>query len=231
MAQEKPIRNYVLPLVEVSKYAGGLKMEQFHGTCFLVGDKGYALTNKHLLGTSGKNMLCAMVIDGENRWRGKLVLESESHPEEDLAILKLSDIDYGSFMKVSDRSEHSSFTYMQWSYPDEIVQELVENNKVLMRPDLVYLEGYVRRRITDIQLDGIKGRSFYELSEPGTIGCSGSPVLAKNNTGQDWMLIGVFVGNRSTTFREELSSVGYAVRMDAVKEWVPRIAKVRLTEL
>ena len=46
--------------------------------------------------------------------------------------------------------------------------------RVLLRPDLVYTQGYVRRRLSNLPLDGIRGQQFFELSEAAGPGSSGA---------------------------------------------------------
>jgi len=43
-----------------------------------------------------------------------------------------------------------------------------------LRPDLVYTQGYVRRRLSNLPLDGIRGQQFFELSEAAGPGSSGA---------------------------------------------------------
>ena len=95
-----------------------------------------------------------------------------------------------------------------------------------LRPDLVYYEGYVHRRMTDIPLDGIRGSHFYEVSTVAGAGCSGGPIVAKNAAPNEWKVFGVYVGERigvdSLTDRPR-RSVGYAARLDAITDWYPKI--------
>jgi hypothetical protein len=229
MDSDPLIRDYVLPLIEAHKTQEGYGFVKFHGTCFLIGSGGFALTNAHLLGAEGSNVLGALKVkDGE--WKMHTVIQSEVHPSEDVALLKLADISGKSFLRLSSSPESSSFRYMQWSYPEEVVNELVEHGKVLNRPDLVYLEGYIRRRLSGLPLLGIRGSSFYELSEPGTVGCSGSPIIDRNG-GPTWKVTGIFVGNRRTQIDNGYNAVGYAVRTESLAEWASYIIGKNVAEL
>lgn len=95
-----------------------------------------------------------------------------------------------------------------------------------MRPDLVYNEGYIRRRYTG-ELPVIFGRSFYELSEVAGSGSSGAPICKLNISPlfgfikpSAWDVIGIYVGEK---INDRGTSVSYAVREDAFRHWSPEI--------
>ena len=77
----------------------------------------------------------------------------------------------------------------------------------------MYLEGYVRRRISGLELEKIPGMQFFELSESGGPGCSGAPVIKRPPTGP-WQLIGICVGDRQE------GAYAYAAREDGFREWL-----------
>jgi hypothetical protein len=93
----------------------------------------------------------------------------------------------------------------------------VAGNQVVVRPDLVYNEGYVRRRYTG-ELPAIYGTSFFELSEVAGTGASGAPVC--KITAPAWDVIGIYVGEK---INDRATSVSYAVRVESFRSWVPEI--------
>lgn len=42
-----------------------------------------------------------------------------------------------------------------WGYPLDVTNELDDGNHVTPRPDLIFSEGHIRRRLTDIKFRGI----------------------------------------------------------------------------
>jgi hypothetical protein len=111
----------------------------------------------------------------------------------------------------------ASERYRLFGYPDDATYELLDGNKALMRPDLVYNEGYIRRRYVS-PLPSVEGTAFYELSEVAGSGASGAPVC--KFTHPVWEVIGIYVGER---INERATSVSYAVREQAFRNWVPKI--------
>jgi hypothetical protein len=115
-------------------------------------------------------------------------------------------------------------------YPENLLYEVVEADAVIPRPDLIYTQGYIRRRISS-ELPGLKGNAFFELSEIASDGCSGSPVL-RMQAGQDslWYVVGVYVGQRTIEGSDPVR-MAYALREEAVRDWVPDLAGISLYEL
>lgn len=217
---EQYLRDYILPLVEISVHDDGFDYEAFHGTCFLIGSDGFAVTSAHLLGVLPGNCLAALVVES-GLWRAHIIEKFEEHPVEDVAILKLKGMKRRSFLRISENSEYSSCAYRQLAYPEDAESELVIDDRVVHRPDLIYLEGYIRRRVSNMDLP-LRGGLFYELSEPGSVGCSGSPIIDKKG-GDLWNVTGVYCGNRIANHGSVYFGVGYAVRSDAIADWTPAI--------
>lgn len=221
MSSEQNIRDYVLPLVEAQNTTGGWIFAKFHGTCFLIDNCSLALTNKHLLGAEQGNRLGVLTISKENSWEFHAVVSEHPHPEEDVAVIKFDKALSlePSFLAVSQNMEFSSCEYMQWVYPEDATNELVVDDRVVFRPDLIYLQGYIRRRVYTND-----DRCVYELSEPATTGCSGSPIINQNSRGSvNWQVIGIYFGNRKTTYDGYDITVGHAVISDAICNWVESI--------
>ena len=103
-----------------------------------------------------------------------------------------------------------------WGYPEDIAQELEGQGRVIERPELIYAEGYIRRRISQHAFPGIRGTQLFELSEVVGPGCSGSPIYI--NRKPFWDVIGIYIGER---LNERSTSVAYAIREDVFRDWVP----------
>ncbi len=118
---------------------------------------------------------------------------------------------------MSNSFENAACKYRLFGYPDDTTFELVVGNQVTMRPDLIYNEGYIRRRYTG-NLPVIQGTSFFELSEIAGTGASGAPVF--KFTHPVWEVIGIYTGEK---INDRATSVSYAVREEAFRDWKPDI--------
>lgn len=221
--QGDAIRDYVFPLFEVEQQdASGLRAGRFLGTGFFVGQRNLALTAAHVLRSTQLPVAVALV-DGDSGWRALAVRASEEHPTEDVAVMMIEPPTPGgswvSMVRWSTDWVGSSLPYHLWGYPEDAAYELVEGDQAVLRPDLVYSEGHIRRRLSGIPLPMIQGSKFFELSDVAGAGCSGSPVLHRR-PGQMWELVAVYVGER---VNERATSVGYAVRIEEIGEWVPEL--------
>ena len=145
------------------------------------------------------------------------MISSERHPTEDVAILKLTDGIWKSFFRFSDQWEGSGGKYCMFGYPEDAAYELEFGGTVTARPDMIYTEGYIRRKISH-SIHAIYGTSFFEVSDVAGPGCSGGPIF-KPGSGI-WDVIGVYVGEK---INDRATSVAYAVRADAFVDWVPSI--------
>jgi S1-C subfamily serine protease len=221
--QSDLIRDYVFPLGRFEPDGGGLRFAEFLGSGFLIGDRGFALTASHVV--SEVERVGAMFVLPNTEWRALAVLQVERHPIEDVAVIRLEAGPWHSFIQLSGEWTGASSEYLAWSYPDDVLRELVAAGRVVMRPDLVYTQGYVRRRLSSVPLDGIRGREFFELSEAAGPGSSGAPIIRRPlRRGAAWDLIGIYVAERSSRAREGATiTVGYAVREDAVRDWRPEM--------
>ena len=216
--QSDAVRDFVFPLIELTPAGKNEVKASFLGSGFFIGEENLALTAAHVM--RNVQAPAILMLEGTN-WRQFAVLEYEEHPTEDVAMLRLSPPGEGRSWRsiCTDHAQWagSSLPYALWGYPEDAAREIVENGHAKVRPDLVYSEGHIRRRMTDIQLPGVKGRSFYELSGPAGAGFSGSPVFQKTAS-FDWNLIGVYVGERIT---DSHGGVGFAARVSDLSDWVP----------
>ena len=215
--QSDRVRDYVFPLCTGEKSPDGISFKRFLGSAFLIGQNAYAMTAAHVIHSINEDVF-AMFIDENNQWLGFKVIESEIHPEEDVAIIKTECQSLKSFFCLNNEFETQSQQYKQFAYPDDMMYELSDFGKAIGRPDMIYLQGYIRRR-TNHPIPNMRGKSFFELSQIGGSGCSGSPVF-KIDKLKKLRVMGIYVGER---LNERGTSVSYAVREDAIREWSPRL--------
>lgn len=215
------IRDYVFPIVTINENDG---IERFLGTGFLIGNKAFGLTAAHVINGFDKKKLAALFVR-DNKWIYHWIVDTEIHPSEDVALIKLNLDKMPSIFELEYKDDFSSCRYSLWGYPEDVAQELHAHGSVLTNPDLIYNEGYVRRRISH-NFDAFKGGEFFELNEVAGAGVSGGPVY-KGRPHQSWLVIGIYIGER---LNERSTSVSYAVRVDAFRDWVPKILGTSLIE-
>lgn len=222
--QSDAIRDYVFPIATAARKPSGIVVKRILGTGFLIGNQGFALTAKHVIFESEAEHLIAIFALSTGGWFSYEVISREMHPEEDVAVLKLSGGPWKSFFRLSNTAEYSSCKYRLFGYPEDTTYECTEGGKAVIRPDLIYNEGYVRRRFNG-ELPLMLGCSFFELSEVAGSGCSGAPVF--KYTRPEWDVIGIYVGEK---LNDRATSVSYAVREEAFREWEPKILGVSVFE-
>jgi hypothetical protein len=217
-------------LVEIRD--GEWNYREFLGTAFLVGDQGYALTAGHIIRqrsgrkepAEGPHFQMVAAFAGEDgAWHANIVHRAEVHDVHDVSLLYISftpESPPASFLTLSGSWEGASCPYQQWSYPEDVLYELERDGQVVERPDLVYFEGYIRRRMSGIRVPTIRGQELFELSETGGSGASGSPLVRKTRVGSEWPVIGIYIGERRS---DNGVAVGYAVREDAIRDWTPEL--------
>ena len=215
--QSPVVRDYIFPLASAQRIGLVLREKRILGSAFLIGNRGFALTAKHVLLGSESEPLVGIFALPMGGWFGFGVLGREVHPTEDVALVQLDGGPWKSFLRISGSTEHASGKYRLFGYPDDATYELGTGNQAVVRPDLVYNEGYIRRRF-DGALPSILGRSFYELSQVAGSGASGAPVCKL--TAPVWDVMGVYVGEK---LNDRATSVSYAVREEAFRDWAPQI--------
>ena len=215
--QTDAIRDYVFPIASIEKTNDGIAVKRVLGTAFLIGNRGFALTARHVLAGSETETLVAIFALQTGGWFGYELTAKEVHPTEDVALVKLDGGPWKSFLRLSNTVEHASCKYRLWGYPDDATFELVADKQVVVRPDLVFNEGYVRRCYTG-ELPAVRGTSFFELSEVAGTGASGAPVC--KITAPAWDVIGIYVGEK---INDRATSVSYAVREESFRSWAPEI--------
>lgn len=214
--QSDAIRDYVFPIVTVNREKGGVSLKRFLGTGFLIGNRGFGLTAAHVAQNFGDEKVAALFASGSS-WVVVPVTHSELHAKEDVALIKVEGDSWKSFFRLSNTWEGSSMKYRMFGYPADVTYEIVSNDRALLRPDLIYAEGYIRRR-TNHKIPKMIGKSFFELSDIAGPGCSGSPVF--KFTRPIWDVVGIYVGEK---INDRATSIAFAVREESFRDWNPEI--------
>ncbi len=217
------IRDSVFPLALVQEDAGHLALTGFLGTAFLIGSRGVALTAGHVLpAVDSASHVAGLFVDTDSTWRAFPLKGFEHHPSEDVAVLALEGGPWRSFLRLTNEHAGQTLHYRLFGYPEDVASEITVKNRVALRPDLIYSEGYVRRRLS-MALPTNRGTQFFELSAPAGRGCSGSPVMKIDQLpAPAWTVIGVYVGEK---INDRDASVGFAVRAEAFCDWEPNLVE------
>lgn len=223
--KNQPVRDFVFPIgnVVASRF-------ELQGTAFFIGGDGFALGAAHVANALSGDAV-GLFADKNGRWVPIKVEQKETHATEDVAAFKLAGR-WHSICELSCSREFASCDYELWTYPELVAQELRAMAKTkeeydLVRPDLIYNRGYVRRRIAqELPASVFRGKSFYELSEAAGSCSSGAPVIKKKREAGAWPVFGVYIGEETSSHR-----VGYAVTADCLADWKPRILGVRAAEV
>ena len=216
---------FAVALTEQPKADGSQRFVDVVGSAFLLGNRGFALTAAHILPEETNHVLTAMFVVND-QWYGYAISNSEKHPDQDVAVLQIQNGPNRSPFRCRNRWEGSGGQYQQFGYPMQVAWETQPNdeNLVLPNPELIYFQGYIRRRIsTSLAISGIKGNAFFEVSEQAGRGCSGSPLYLPGND-LAWEIIGIYSAEITSTDKSGVvSSVAYAVREDCFRDWHPTL--------
>ena len=142
--QSDRIRDYVFPICVAEKNDNGIEFKQFLGSGFLIGSNSFAMTAAHVIDVHEE--IYAMFVDENNQWVAFDIVQSETHPEEDVALIKINCNALKSFFCLNNAFETQSLEYKQFAYPDDMMYELEDFGRSIGRPDMIYLQGYIRRR-------------------------------------------------------------------------------------
>jgi hypothetical protein len=214
--QSDAIRDYVFPIVTVNIGKAELSFKMFLGTGFLFGNRGFGMTAAHIA-RNFKNETVVAMFASDSGWLVIPITHSEIHAHEDVAVIKVEGDSWKSFFRLSNTWEGSSMRYRMFGYPEDATYEIVSGDRAKPRPDLIYTEGYIRRR-TNHEIPNMIGKSFFELSDIAGPGCSGSPVF--KFTKPVWDVVGIYVGEK---INDRATSVAYAVREESFREWTPEM--------
>ena len=198
------------------------------GTSFLIGNNGFALSAAHVIDQCFKGLSADEVVLAlfwTNGWHVKEVVASDTHPTEDVGIIKLNGNSWASILEINDYPQNSSCEYQCWGYPHDVAQEPKElKPEALEKPVIIFSQGYVRRRVSNLlPVSIVPGNQFYELSEQAGQGNSGAPIILKNSIGQlKWKFFGIYNAERR--------NISYAVRAEAFSNWKPNILDKTIKE-
>jgi hypothetical protein len=193
------------------------------GTGFLVrSGAGLGITAGHVADNIVTGQAAALFRDITGAWETKTITVIEHHPMDDVALIRVDGITWESHLFVTSTPEYSSAHYSMWGYPLDVANEQEESGRIAPRPDLIFCEGHIRRRLTDIKFRGITARRMYELSNVAGSGCSGSPVCIRQPGRDPFEVIGVYVGERYS--EADHVSVAFAVRSEVILDAWPHIS-------
>ncbi len=220
--QGQLIRDYIFPIMNMQLSDGGVALTNFLGSGFFIGNRSLPLTAAHVLKGAGSPGIAMCAVD--NSWTAFEIQEWEKHPEHDVAVLRIGTQEGRQWNSIVEgtvaETPTGSLRYHQWGYPDDVFWEIVENDRTVARPDLVFVEGHVRRRIRNVEIPRVSGSLFVELSTVAGPGCSGSPVFGKIPGRATFSLAGVYLGEK---LNDRSTSVGYALPVDAFVDWEPAL--------
>jgi len=225
--QSDKIQDYIFPLIKSKRnlIEGGYIYHELIGTGFFIGKNGFAITAGHVVDQLLENHnaetdAITILLQEYPNWLAFEIEKYEKHASEDVGIIKIkSEQEWNSILQVTDSPQNGSCEYNCYGYPHEIAKELqlLEEN-ALDKPELIYTQGYVRRRISRELYPTMiyRGKQFYELSETVGGGNSGGPLILKTSIGKSKLeVFGIYIG--------ENEKVGYGVRAEAFCDWIPDI--------
>jgi hypothetical protein len=145
------IDHFVVALARLERQADDtLKYIAHAGTAFMlqVGDGCLAMTAGHVADTVVIGEHAALFADAAGSWRAAAIVGVQKHPSQDVAVLRLEPGSYASPFTFGRTQENASLGYTLWGYPEAILYETEVDGRAVPRPDLVYSQGYIRRRIS-----------------------------------------------------------------------------------
>lgn len=225
--QTDELNSFVFPIINAINIQDGefAKITDLKGTGFFIGSRGFALTAAHVIEQlyeeKKSERVSSLFTSGNQSWVYDIV-SYETHPSEDVGLIKING-KWRSIMQIDDSPQYGSAEYHCWGYPRHVAEEItkiIEGS--LIGPELVFVQGYIRRRISrELTMRIFRGKQYYEVSETIGGGASGAPIILKNAIAgrQKWGCCGVYIGEKEG----EGVNVGYAVRAEAFSDWKPKI--------
>lgn len=218
--QEEKFTDVVIPLIKANKKEDGtVEYVELFGTGFIIGANGFAITCAHVIDQLHEGLTENQVLITHFPYKGKIypfeLVNFEKHNSQDVGVFQVKDAKLTSWLKILNSHENSSLEYHGWGYPRETAKELQKLDPGAFEyPELIFTQGYIRRRIDrELYPTSIyRGNSFYEVSDLGGSGYSGSPIIKKNTVGQkNYGIIGIYVGEKEG----EGVPVGYVVNSES----------------
>jgi Trypsin-like peptidase domain len=238
--KELLLRDCVLPICDLTftsknleGFAIDIEKSVLAGTAFLIGADGFAITAAHVLDQITAQKATIMRCGNDLQWYCFSVIESEKHPTEDVAIIKLQhksgELPPSPFF-ITGSKEYQSKRFQMWSYPDAVAKEVefhgLPKDIWNVRPDLIFFSGYVHRRMSfspNPSYSAYVGTTFFELSEVAGSCASGSPIVGDNP--MSWNVFAIYVGE-SIGKRQ----IGYGVSLEPIASWSPKILGRTISE-
>ncbi|MHB8370177.1 MAG: S1 family peptidase [Leptospirales bacterium] len=191
--QGKKVRDYIFQIIEIQP---GNNLPILLGTAFLIGCNGYAITAGHVVTKYVGKIIFGMFAREDCSWVYPPISIVQINDNADIALLKILS---GRWMSphtiIDSRSIHAGIKYCSFGYPDDSAYDIVIDGKSFIRPDLVFTNGYIRRRIQG-SIPSIKGNMFFELSDIAGPGYSGSPVFREGILNE---VIGIYVLDKASS--------------------------------
>lgn len=203
MSGDDAIRDHVFPIVEARAADPSeprtLELASLRGTGFRIHDGTRGLTAAHVI-RSPQHQLVALFVDA-NGWTWHRLRNVLEHEREDVATFQIDVNPRQSIFTLEATEVRSSFGCDVWGYPADVLYEVVDEGKATPRPDLVFSTGHVRRRRRPADfLPGGGGSVVAEVDFVAGGGCSGAPVIGRNQRGrQAWAVAGIYLGEQKTS--------------------------------
>lgn len=228
------------------------------GTAFLIGQEGFALSAGHVINaikssiTDPTREAIAGIFKDEKNLKyvcsiqilNGLPLEEE-HPNHDVSIFKL-DFGLGTKLRppfiIENGFRLPGADFYSIGYPTYLTLDNHLNAKApdgTPIPDEINIltKGYIKR-LVNYKVGNFKGNKFLELSEAGTAGYSGAPIVCINATKFSLQkdgkiindvichrLLGIYIGENQMELGDgHKINYGYATSIEAFADWKPTIA-------
>ncbi len=215
-------------MVELGDGQEELTYRDLLGSAFLIGRRGFALTASHVFPRETGLFIAGLFVGSNETWCAHLLSDIERHATADVSIFRLPQVSHGSPLRLRNQWEGSSCNYKQFGYPADVLNDLIDHSRsrVTPRPDLIYVQGYVRRRVSfELSVPNVIGSKFFEVSELAGPGCSGGPLFVANN--DVWDVIGIYAAEKKTETCDTVLTYAYATREDAFRDWKPKMLSGR----
>jgi len=203
------------------------RFKKFLGTGFLIGDNGFLMTATHVIKSFEIKELYALSVMNQ-KWFLLSFCNKIDHSIEDISMLKIQVTSklpkmWSSFVVPANSWEGPSLHFELWGYSNITAYQYTN----CFQPQLCYEEGYIVKRLTDPENPNplLKGKNFFETNLVGYKGYSGSPIISRTRKRSDakWEMIGIYLGDYTTTIGDEKLARGIICREDGIRDWLKDI--------